>query len=469
MMGLTACTPEKPESNEAKTTKSVAADHNHTEEAHSKKVSSAQAETIYTCPMHPQIRQPNPGRCPICGMELVLAETDNATNSSAEAPPSIEIPLADRRLAGIKTILVTPRTIDKQIEAVGTITFDESRVAQISAYVDGRVERLYADYTGVRVKKGDHLAVIYSPELYEAQVEFLQIRKSFGNQNGELLANARSRLKELGMIDSQIRQLERSGKPQSRLTVYAPRGGTVIQKPVSEGQYFKEGQTLFKIADLSTVWLVIDAFPEDAALIHYGQKVTAHVSSQPNDVFTGRVAFIDPIVSAKTRTVQVRVEMPNPNGTLKPGAYAETSISAPVTGQGSANKIFDPKLAGKWISPMHPQITRDEPGNCPICGMKLVPAEQFGFSDQPGDTQEVLVVPREAVLKIGQKAIVFVKTAENRFELRRVQLGDVIGDKVVVVEGLHADETIASEGVFLIDSQMQLTGQKSLISLDPQP
>ncbi|MFW7377244.1 MAG: efflux RND transporter periplasmic adaptor subunit [Oligoflexus sp.] len=423
--------------------------------------SSESDATIYSCPMHPQIRQPEPGRCPICGMELVPTLSQQAGSNRQ----GITIVEADRRLAGIRSMLVTPKHMQKKITAFGSITFDESRIAQISAHVDGRIDDLFADYTGMRVNKGDHLAVIYSPKLYEAQVEFLQIERSYRKQSPMMVENARSRLEERGMQNEQIERLLKRGQADSRITIYAPRSGTIIQKPVSAGQYFSEGERLFQIADLSTVWLILEAFPEDAALIHYGQEITAKVSSQPNERFRGRVAFIDPTVNTTTRTVQVRIEVPNPDGKLRPGDYAEAVIEVPITTEGRQAKIFDPELVGKWISPMHPQIIRDKPGACPICGMKLVPAEKFGFVSELPVAEEVLAIPRRAILKVGEHAIVFVEEAVGRFVKRQVQMGELIGDEVIIVDGLEEYESIAVDGVFLIDSQMQLSGDISLIDL----
>lgn len=430
-------------------------------------------ETIYTCPMHPQIRQPGPGRCPICGMELVPAASESGDSTNAS---SITISPASRRLAGIKTDLTERKSVSKKIKAVGNITFDESRLATIPAYVDGRIEDLYADYTGVAVKKGDHLAVLYSPALFGAQTEFLQSRKTLGSLSGstlegirgtqyELFENAKTKLAELGMTKEQISSIERSGKAKSRLEIFAPIGGTVIEKPTARGQYVKAGQTLFRIADLSSVWLVLELFPEDAAYVHFGQKVTARVRSVPGKVFDGRVAFINPVVNPSTRTVGVRVEVVNETGELRPGDYAEAELSLPISPKGTPGNIYDPELAGKYISPMHPQIISDKPGKCPICGMELVPVEKYGFSAAKIQGEEVVVVPRDAVLQIGRTAVVFVEDKENVFTIREVRTGPAVGREIVILEGLDEFENIAVDGVFLLDSQMQLSGKTSLIDI----
>ncbi|MGF1582047.1 MAG: efflux RND transporter periplasmic adaptor subunit [Gemmataceae bacterium] len=421
----------------------------------------------YTCPMHPQIRQPNLGRCPICGMELVPA----TTTSQKKDPFAVSIEPAARRVAGIRTTPVIWQTLNKQLQTIGEIRYDESRLASISSYVDGRIEDVLADYTGVKVAKKDHLVVLYTPELYSAQVEYLTALDAVNDvgpgagkfvlqTQRRLARNARRKLVEMGMTEPQVRRLEKTKKPESRLTIYSPIGGTVIEKKAAEGDYVKTGQVLYKIANLSIVWLMLEMFPEDAALIRHAQKVQATVQSLPEKVFTGRVAFIDPVVNPKTRTVSVRVEMPNSNGLLKPGDYANATILVPVAPTG---KVYDAELAGKWISPMHPQIIREKPGKCPICNMALVPATRFGYSKEPMPPPQGLVLPRRAILHAGKYSVVYVETQPGRFEIRPVILGPVLNGSVVVKKGVEEGEEVAVDGNFLIDSQMQLAGKPSLI------
>ncbi len=426
---------------------------------------------IYTCPMHPQIRQPNPGRCPICSMPLELA-TAVADGGLDEYAVTVEP--AARRLANIQAAPVKKRTVARTIESIGRIAIDESRQATIAAYVAGRIERLFADYTGIQVAKGDHLTVIYSPQLYAAQVEYLESRRAFAAMDGatlasvrrsqeRLVAGARQRLTELGMTAEQLAELDKSQEAQSRITIYAPIGGTVIEKMVVEGQYVEVGEPIYRIADLSTVWLLLQLFPEDAALVRFGQRVEVEVQSLPGEEFEGRVAFVDPVVDESTRTVAVRVELLNERGLLRPGDYARAELIVPL---GEHGQVYDADLAGKWISPMHPQIIRDEPGQCPICGMDLVSTREYGYTDAPVPQPEVLVVPRRAVLMTGSTSLVYVETEPGRFELRPVKLGALLRDEAVILGGLKAGEQVAVNGNFLIDSQMQLAGKPSLI--DPE-
>jgi Cu(I)/Ag(I) efflux system membrane fusion protein len=355
------------------------------------------------------------------------------------------------------------------LQTVGAIAIDESRQATIAAYIDGRLERLFADYTGIHINRGDHLAVIYSPQLYAAQVEYLEAGRALSAAGGlaavrqaqaALVANTRQRLRELGMTDDQLNALEREGRAESRLTIYAPQGGTVVEKLAIEGNYVKSGDPIYRIADLSTVWLMIKLFPEDAARIRFGQRVEATVQSLRDQTFIGRVAFIDPTVDTENRTVDVRVELSNDERQLRPGDYATARIQLPI---GTRGEVFDADLAGKWISPMHPQIIRDQPGQCPICGMDLVPTSKYGYSMDSVAQPSSLYVARSAVLLAGGNSVVYVETTPGRFEIRPVTIGPILHDKIVILDGLKEGEKVATSGNFLIDSQMQLAGKPSLI------
>lgn len=432
------------------------------------------AAVDYICPMMCTPPQKEPGRCPVCAMELVPASTGGGGDER-----SIFVDAASRRVAHIQTASVKSRPLTHDIHTVGRLTYDEGTLRTIAAWVPGRLERLYADYTGVVVTKNDHLALVYSPDLYSGQVELLvakNARQSGSSNNrsrltlldSDLYENSRQRLLELGMTEQQIDQVEKDGKANSRMHLCAPISGTVIEKLATEGEYVKEGQPIYKLADLSTVWLMLELFPEDAASIRYGQKVEAEVQSLPGRMFSGRVAFMNPHVDEETRTVGVRVVIPNPDGVLRIGDFANASISVPVASAhfakaGSPPKIYDSELADKWISPRHPHIVTTGPGKCPVCAVDLVPAADFGFASVPQISDEVLTVPRNAVLMAGKHSVVYVETEPGRFEIRTVVLGPGIDDEIVVMEGVAVDEHVAISGNFLIDSQMQLAGNPSLI------
>lgn len=420
-------------------------------------------EKRYICPMMCTPPSSEPGRCPVCAMELV-----EATGGGGSDGISVTIESSARRLVGIQTAMSKMGEVNRTIRTIGSIDFDESRLSTISAYIDGRLEKMYANYAGVKVNEGDDLALMYSPQLYTAQTEFITSMNRSGNvgrfqvSGGDFNAMARENLAELGMTQSQIDQLAESGKAMSRIRIKSPQSGTVIEKSAVEGDYVNTGNKLYRVADLSSVWLMLDLFPDDASAVRFGQQVEAEIQSMPGEVFTGRVAFIDPTVNPTTRTVRVRVEILNFDGKLRPGDYATARVSVPAI---SMDQVYDPALANKYISPMHPQVIRDEPGICPLCSMELVPTSQLGFASEPLPLQQVVTVPRNAILLAGDNSVIYVETEPGRFEIRRVTVGPMSREEAVIVEGLSAGETVATGGNFLIDSQMQLAGNPSL--MDP--
>ncbi len=471
--------------------------------------SKATGATEYTCPMHPEIRQDAPGKCSICGMTLVPVEnastasskpaestasaderyicpmmcTDpssepgkcpvcamdlvKATSDSGGGERSVSIDSHARRILGIRTAQAKSEEVYRTIRTVGEIDYDEEQVATIAAYVDGRLEELFAEYVGVKVAKGDDLAVLYSPQLYSAQAEYLSSRDTpaldaLGGGRTRLSEVALDNLKELGMSESQIAELRRSGKAQKRLRIPSPIGGTVIAKHKVEGDYVKTGEPIYRVVDLSIVWLMLELYPSDAAAVRFGQQVEAEIQSLPGEIYTGRVAFIDPMVNQKTRTVSVRVEMTNFDGRLKPGDYATATIRIPSVPR---EQVYNPALAGKWISPKHPQIIRSQAGQCPICGMDLIPTSELGYVEEPLPDQQVVSIPRSAVLMAGDNSVVYVEAEPGVFEIRKVTVGAMTDDSAVIIDGVRTGETVAVDGNFLIDSQMQLGGKPSL--MDP--
>lgn len=432
--------------------------------------SSAQAGAEYICPMMCTPPSSQPGRCPVCAMELVVASSGGSGGDSQ----SIQIGSAARRIANIQTTEATMQSMTRNVRAIGKLQYDEGSLKTISAYVGGRLDRLYADFTGVVVEQGEPLALLYSPDLYSAQVEYLLARKSVvqaspgvlpsvASANRNLFENARQQLIELGMTEAQITDLEGNGKADSRLHLNSPMSGTVIQKMAVEGQYVKTSDPIYQLADLSTVWLMLELFPEDAACIGYGEKVEAEVQSHPGKKFTGRVAFIDPNVNERTRTIGVRVALPNEEGLLKVGDFATAFLRIPAAA-GPQLRRYDQQLANKWISPRFPNQIFDQPGKCPISNLDLVHASQFGFADQPQEETQSVSVPRSAVLMAGNNSVVYVETEPGRFEIRRVVLGHQSGDKIAIHDGINPGEKVAIKGNFLIDSQMQLAGNPSLIN-----
>ncbi|QGJ72438.1 Efflux RND transporter periplasmic adaptor subunit [Planctomycetales bacterium 10988] len=431
----------------------------------------AESTATYTCPMHPQIRQQGEGSCPICGMALVPASSSNEEDDAGEY--AVNIDPAARRLIGIQTVEVQRKPVQRTIRSVGRIAYDEGRLSTIAAYVSGRIEKLYADYVGVPVNQGEDLALLYSPELYEAQVAYLSSLKpsaiSFGgeeNRDESLAEIARQNLLELGMTEQQIRRLREQKEPATRLPITSPQSGTVIEKHKVEGDYVNSGEPIYKVANLETVWLLLDLFPQDAATVRFGQEVEAKVQSLPGETFMGRVAFVDPVVQEKTQTVRVRVEFWNKSGKLRPGDWATARMLAPPIPQ---EIVYDSELVGKWISHMHPQIIRDSPGKCPICGMDLVSSKEWGYAEKPQPLPHYLAIPRDALLTVGENSVVYVEAEPGRFEIRQVETGPFLDREVIIVGGLREGEIVARNGNFLIDSQMQLAGKPSLINPQQAP
>ena len=274
---------------------------------------------VWTCSMHPHIRLDKPGRCPICGMALIPVAQLETERQRVE------------KRAGLETDAVAYRELSKEIRTVGKIDYNERRVAFITARVDGRVDRVYADVTGTRVKANDHLVEIYSPELYSAQGELLRgLETAEATADRRMVAStleaARTKLRLLGILPEQIEQIEQSRQVTAHLTVYAPIGGVIIEKNVREQQYVSEGDMLYRIAELDPIWLYLDVYEYDLGWIRYGQSVDVSVEAYPGEVFAGTVVFIDPFLNDQTRTVKVRVNLKNPGYRLKPAMYASAVI-----------------------------------------------------------------------------------------------------------------------------------------------
>ena len=439
---------------------------------HKGKHSEAKAETeIWTCSMHPQIRQPEPGNCPICGMKLI------PVNTSGGGIRHIKLDRETIKLMQIKTSPVERRFVEATVRMVGKIDYDETRVKRITAWVGGRLDRLFVDYTGVKVDDGDHMVLMYSPELYSAQTELLQAIKYKQAAGGkfesgiDLVESSREKLRLFGMTPQQIQEIETKGKASYQLTIFAPMGGIVVKKFRNQGDYVKIGDPIYTIADLSHVWVQMDAYESDLQWIRYGQQVNFTTEAFPGEVFKGRIAFIDPVLNDQTRTVKVRVNVDNPDGKLKPEMLVRGTVHSSIAAGG---RVMDPSLAGKWVSPMHPSVVKDDPGKCPICGMQLVRAESLGFvSPETGKLTKPLVVPKSAVLITGTRAVVYVelpqpldapKDEPPTYEGREIVLGPRAGDYYLVRSGLHEGEVVVTHGNFKIDSALQIQAKPSMMT-----
>ncbi len=420
--------------------------------------------------MHPQVRMPEPGKCPICFMDLIPLEEDDF----GLGPRQLRMSPAAIALADIQTTPVRRQYVTMPVRMVGKVDYDETRLANITARVPGRLDRLFVDYTGVTVREGDHLVSIYSPELIVAQQELLLAQRSAERERPAAEPGLRARsvelaeekLRLLGLLEHQIEEIKARGTTTDHLTIYAPFGGVVIERHATEGMYVETGTNIYTIADLSQVWVLMDAYESDVPWLRFGQEVEFTTESLPGEVFRGRVAFINPVLNERTRTVRVRVNVPNPERKLKPGMFVR-ALARSRLAQGG--RVFDPYLAGKWISPMHPEIVKDGPGQCDICGMDLVPAEELGFIAPEKPDEAPLVIPATAPLITGQRAVVYVRLPvedEPVFEGREVVLGPRAGDFYLVRHGLEEGELVVTRGNFKIDSALQIQAKPSMMSIE---
>ena len=434
----------------------------------------AAREMAWTCSMHPQVRRTEPGKCPICHMDLIpLEEREGA------GPPQAAVFQANasaRELMRIQTVAAARQRVSREVRMVGKVAFDETRVAYITAWFPGRLDRLYVDYTGMEVRKGDHLGELYSPELLAAQQDLRRAAAALEGmrvdapevlrKTAETTAEAaRERLRRWGLTDRQIDQAEKEGITSEHVTIYAPISGTVIHRDGQEGMYVDTGTRIYTIADLSSVWVKLDAYESDLPWLRYGQQVEFTTEAFPGEVFSGRISFIDPTLDTATRTANLRVIVRNEGGRLKPEMFVRAVARVEMTVDG---RVVDADLAGKWISPMHPEIVKNGPGTCDVCGMPLVRAEELGYAaPEPAEREAPLVIPATAPLITGVRAVVYVETQNDEgyaYEGRDVVLGARAGDFYVVAEGLEEGERVVVNGAFKIDSALQIQAKRSMMS-----
>ncbi|MGB5419733.1 efflux RND transporter periplasmic adaptor subunit [Algibacter sp.] len=376
-------------------------EHNHDE--------VTETNRMWTCSMHPQIMQPEAGDCPICGMDLIPAE------SSSEGLLADQFKLTKNAmaLANIQTSIVgNGKTEDNTIKLSGKVVENEEANAVQVSYFSGRIERLNVSFTGEEIRKGQLLATIYSPELYAAQQELITAASLKESQPG-LYKAVRNKLKLWKLSGNQINQIEETGKVKENFPVYATVSGTVSQKLVEQGDYIKQGQPLLKIANLNTVWANFDVYENQIDLFKKGQAISITTNANANAVFKAKVDFIDPVLDTRTRTVKLRAVLNNKDDVFKPGMFVEGKIKGMTSGK-----------------------------------------------------EEVLTIPSTAVLWTGERSVVYVKTDPTQpiFEMRIITLGNQIGDNYEVLEGLKIDDEIVTNGTFTVDAAAQLQGKKSMMN-----
>ena len=353
------------------------------------------AKSFYTCGMHPQVIQDHPGNCPICNMKLTPMNKEASATSDTIAIDPITI-----QSMGIRSELVTQGPLNRRIRTVGIIDYNETALADVTTKFRGWIVKLYVDSTGQQVHKGDPLFEIDSPELWSAQNEYLLALKQQGNSS--LKNSALTKLKYYDISDAQIAEIEKSGQPTKTLRVNAPIDGVVVEKMIVAGQMVEAGMKLYRLADLSLVWVLSQIYEQDLSFIRLGQESVVSLSYLPESKFRGRVTYIYPNVDDKTRTAKIRMEFHNPGQLLKPGMFTTVDLEA-------------------------------------------------------GLSKSALLVPDSAVLRSGEKNTVFIALDGGKFEPRTVVLGARSeNDRYQVLSGLKEGERVVTSGQFMLDSESQL-------------
>jgi len=374
-------------------------------------------------PVQTPVAASDPGK-PMPGMNMPAQESQQPAGQQAVSPeqgeeeaPTVEIPPEKQQLIGVKTVVAKVEPLQKIIRTVGIVQYDERKLATVNTKFEGWIEKLYVDYTGRYVRRGEPLAEIYSPELLATQQEFINVlqwvKKNKAVKNDTvssmlatdsraIVEGARQRLRLMDISDDQINRIEQTGKPVRTLTIYSPASGYVVQKMAFQGMRVMPGEKLFDIADLSTVWILSDIFEYELPLIKIGEKALISLSYFPGREFSSTIDYVYPTIAGDTRSAKVRLTIPNPGNKLKPQMYTNVEV-----------KI---NLGNK------------------------------------------LVIPDDAVLDAGKRQMVYVDKGEGNFEPREVRIGMRADGMVEVSSGLKAGERVASSANFLIDSEAKLKG-----------
>lgn len=426
------------------------------------------AGQIWTCSMHPQVRLPKPGKCPICSMPLIPAKPaakPAATNATQAAASESMLELSEhaRAMASVETSPVQRRKMSREIRAVGKVQYNESALANVTTRVEGYVERLFVDYTGIEVKADDHLVEIYSPDLLVAQQELLVALES--QRGSTLVESVKRKLLLWGLTPEQVDTLVRDKKVSDRITLYSPIAGTVTEKMVVQKAMVKPGEMLYRLANLESVWVYLDIYESELPWIQYGQMVEAKSEAIPGQTFSGRVWFISPVLNEETRTVKVLLNLNNAERKLKPGMYVSAVIRAEVLANG---KPAPTGVEGQWSCPMHPLVVLPQAGECPVCKMTLVQIPGTPAIAKPEGEQLLLAVPVTAVLDSGVRKLVYVEKLKGQFSPVEIVTGPRTDDSYPVLSGLSEGDRVAVRGSFLLDSQSQIRGLPSLFYKEGQ-
>jgi len=351
-------------------------------------------KTQYHCPMHPNYTSDRPGDCPICGMKLVKSEGQTSTHSMPAGAVSITPEM--QQAIGVKTDTVARRMMTKEIRAMGKVVNDERRIASVNTKVGGWIDKLYVDYTGKPVAKGESLFSIYSPDLVSAQEEYLTAAKT----GGELASSAKDRLKLWDISEAQIQEITRTGKAVRALTISAPMDGFIVEKNILAGKYVQPGEELYKIASISTVWVEASIYEYELPFVKVGQKAQVALTYNPDEPFPGRVSYIYPYLDPQTRTATVRIELSNSKRRLLPEMYANVMLTK--------------------------------------------------------DLGEKLTVPEDAIMDTGERQMAFIAHPDGYFVPKEVKVGARSGGYYEVVSGLVPGDVVVTSANFLIDAESRL-------------
>ena len=363
---------------------------------------AADLKETYVCPMHPNIIRDHPGHCPICGMDLVKKQSEPHVHH-----PSVSLGPDVIQKLGVRTATVTRGQLWKYVNTVGYVAYDDDTVDNVEVATAGWVENLGVRRVGLTVEKGQLLLELYSPEFLTVQSEFIKAQKK--DQSGTLSKYGKRResveprdaLRYMGVSESLMNEIARSGKPKFRLPIYAPRYGVIIRHNIHNHQFIPANYTMFTIADLSSVWVVADVYEHQMEYVRRGLTAEVEVKALPGERFTGQVNYVYPELDPKTRTLRVRLLVPNPKGLLKPNMFADVRI--------------------------------------------------FG-----GPKPDVLKIPREALIVTGERESVVLDRGDGRFEPVDVVSGMRSEDEVEILSGLKQGDKVVVSGQFLIDSEANL-------------
>jgi Cu(I)/Ag(I) efflux system membrane fusion protein len=379
------------------------AEHNHEVEA--------LADQLWTCSMHPQIKLNEQGDCPICGMDLIPVTTSRSSGSSN--PMVHEMTAEAIAMANVQTSIVGGMNSDGEISLTGKIQADERQNASVTAKFPGRIEKLFVSFTGEKVKVGQRLATVYSPELVTAQKELLEAAKT-RQVFPELYQAAREKLRLWKLSETQISTIENSGIPQTEFEILAGHSGVVTQRNIAVGDYVNTGTVLFNIVDLDKIWVMLDAYESDLPMVAVGNPISFTAAGIPGQTYQTKITYIDPILNPATRAASLRAELNNPGGKLLPEMFVSAKVKTNSKSQNAG-----------------------------------------------------IAIPRTALLWSGKRSIVYVKVPNSEYpayEMREITIGSKIGDMYAVEAGLEIGEEIVTNGAFAIDAASQLAGGYSMMN-----